>query len=92
MSDIERINYLIADLRFKMKPYCGSLSQSDIDYKTDIQANIRALESAKNALKNKSRLDAMESALKYYRDEVTGAEPSVSVFARMVDEVLENQQ
>jgi hypothetical protein len=42
---------------------------------------------ATNALFDTAK-DAV-AALRYYRDECSGGEPSISVFNRMVDEVLE---
>lgn len=35
-----------------------------------------------------TRIAMLERALRYYRDECTGYEPSVSVFDRMVDELI----
>jgi hypothetical protein len=36
-----------------------------------------------------ARIAELEAVLRYYRDECPGYEPSVSVFQRMLDEVLE---
>jgi hypothetical protein len=35
-----------------------------------------------------ARIVELEKALRYYRDEYTGNEPSVSVFERMVDRLI----
>ena len=39
----------------------------------------------------KMELEQAKAALTYWRYECTGQEPSISVFERMVDEVLENK-
>jgi hypothetical protein len=35
-----------------------------------------------------NRIDELEAVLRYYRDECSGYEPSISVFQRWLDEVL----